>query len=83
MWRVKDTLTKKDLKVALRIFGLCCLLGCAVIVVFMLTGIAVRGYFYAVEPDRLILFAEIVVAAFGLAYVFYLFQKTLGGKPQK
>ena len=77
---MKGTLTK-TFRVAVHIFGLSCLLGCAVIVVFMLTGIAVRGYFYAVEPDRLILFAEIVVAAFGLAYVFYLFQKTLGGKP--
>jgi len=66
-------------KVALHISGLSVLLACAFLTLFTFMRVATQGYFYASEPDAVILYFEVACGAFGFAYVVYLFKTLLGG----
>lgn len=76
MWRVK--FIGKDLKALFNIIGISSLLGCAFVTLLMLFRIVTQGYFFAEEPDQLILYIEIIVSVFGLGYSLYLFKRFLG-----
>jgi hypothetical protein len=54
--------------------GFSCIGGAIFLQILVFSGIASRGYFFAVEQNQLILFSEIVLTFFALIYFIYVYQ---------
>lgn len=56
-------------------FGLSCLAGSVMLQVLVFFDIGQRGYFFAVEQNPLILWSEILLSGFTLAYFVFLYAR--------
>jgi hypothetical protein len=54
-------------------FGLSCLAGAVILQVLVFFDIGVRGYFFAVENNCVILSVEMLLAGFTVAYFGYMY----------
>lgn len=58
-------------------FGLSCLAGAVFLQILVFVDIVQKGYFMAVENNRLILFLEVFFSVFACIYLIHLSQKLM------
>ena len=67
--------TNRRLQQLFHSIGFSCIGGSVFLQIIVFANITAQGYFFAVESNKLILSAEIVLTSFALIYFLYVYQR--------
>ena len=68
---------KREVSLIVNCLGLSCLGGAIFLQIIVFSGIFLRGYFRAVEPNSAVVAVELAMAVFAVVYFIYIYQKII------